>query len=394
MAVNLLKEAWSKINPYKIYVIDNYTSRLFYQVTFAICLTATGFIGGQSIGIGKSIECDGTNTAQAERECWDSGTKRCNTDPCLKSYNCNYDTKDDKLVLDQNMAWYKWNSLILLFNALVFRISHEIWKRFEGDLISNLLLGVSVQREGRIIVKKHSADENESEENQAEVDEVLRRNSKSFIQNRHKYQRYYAMFVFSQFLNILVVIGIFFFNSFIFKGINKGFLSYGKDVLDPENNIEGEENTAMCNMFPTRKTTCLITGGSEGGSSSSGSTTCTLNQNVYNQIIYLILWFLYCTLMIVGVFQLFFEAATYYSRSLRKFLIKKKLGKEMAKNDETNDILSDCLDGCTIGDWFVLYQIGKNMNKKHFMQFLRRVAEQMPRTEEETPLQENINNVA
>jgi len=91
-----------------------------------------------------------------------------------------------------------------------------------------------------------------------------------------------------------------------------------------------------------------------------------------------------------------FETALILRPSLRTSLIEKQLGP--ARNDDRN-IVSKCLNKGNIGDWFLLYQIGKNMEKYYFMEFLRRVAngqetnaamvEAIPLTEQ----QSNINAV-
>ena len=51
---------------------------------------------------------------------------------------------------------------------------------------------------------------------------------------------------------------------------------------------------------------------------------------------------------------------------------------------------------CTLGDWFVLYQLSKNLNKPFFMEFLSRLPDSVQTTTafpptEATPLNEKLN---
>jgi len=366
-------KVWDSITPSKI-AYDNYTSRLFYQATFGICLAGTAILGTEFL-TGESIYCpkntEGDSHELAEKECWVQGLTRCNTAVCKESYNCQYDPN----LLDLDMNWYRFGALILFFNAVVFRIPHQIWKIYEGGVMKRM----------------YSEDAKAGKE--SAMDEVLREKTRLFQRMRGNHQSYYAMFVFSQFLNILVVIGIFYFNFVIFKGVNGGFLTYGIDVISYALlGKEGKENMAMCNMFPVLKSSCDPTLGGKGSGTTSDNVACQLNQNAFNQIIYFILWFWYCSLIIVGVFQLMFEAALILRPSLRRSLIEKQLGP--AINDDRN-IVSKCLNRGNIGDWFLLYQIGKNMEKYYFMEFLRRVANQENNAAmvEAIPLTEQQSNI-
>jgi len=349
---------WRAITPSKI-SIDNYTSRLHYQLAFGICLAATAFLGGEHF-IGGPITCISSSNHPLdtikENRCWKTGTQKClkGAETCDDNNKCQY---DDGL-RDLHMEWYQHGILILFLNAVVFRIGHQIWKCCEGGVMRQM----------------YSDDAKAG--NRKKMDEVLEEKATLYQQMRgdhpNPHRLYYAWSVFSQFIDILVVIGIFVFNNAVLQG--NQFLNYGiaatTAIIHPR---DGYSNTAMCNMFPIIETRCDLKATGAGFGAEAINASCALNQNVYNQYIYFVLWFLYCTLIIVGVVQLMFEAVLIFRPSLRTFLIERQLGTAMRAGDR--EIVSTCLGGGRIGDWFLLYQIGKNMERQYFMGFLRRVAQ-------------------
>jgi len=360
----LFEKVWKAITPSKI-VYDNYNSRLHYQLAFGICLAATGLLGGTHLYFGpilcttKSTDCTDDDM---NNRCFRQGPKRCYTAICKTNNMCNYSEAEDFKEL--KLYWYQHGIIILFFNAAVFRIGHQIWKLCEGGLMR----------------KMYSDDAKAGNKNVR--DEVLEEKMAIYQEMRGNHPYYYAKFVFSQFLMILVVIGIFLFNNFILQG--DFFTTYGIKIWQTPMD-EGNANWAMCNMFPIIDTACTVTKGGTGFSTNTCTATCRLNQNEYNQYIYLILWYLYSALIIVGVVQLMIEAALYFQSSLRIKWIKKQLGPAMENDTAILERISRN-NGDNISDWFILYQIGKNMDKDYFMEFLRRV-EQLPALNDEIELE-------
>jgi len=358
----LFEKVWKAITPSKI-VYDNYNSRLHYQLAFGICLAATGLLGGAHLYYGP-IKCisnsDSPLTAITDNRCFRKGPKRCLDTAACGENKCTY--TDD--VKDLPLYWYQHGIIILFFNAVVFRIGHQIWKFCEGGLMRRM----------------YSDDAKAGNRNVR--DEVLEEKMLIYQEIRGNHPYYYAKFVFSQFFMILVAIGIFLFNNYILQG--GLFLTYGITIWQKPVE-EGNNNWAMCNMFPILQTSCQVSGGGTGSGPNVENAVCKLNQNEYNQYIYLILWYLYSALIIVGVVQLMIEAALYFQSSLRIKWIKKQLGPAMENDTAILERISRN-NGDNISDWFILYQIGKNMDKDYFMEFLRRV-EQLPALNDEIELE-------
>jgi hypothetical protein len=130
----------------------------------------------------------------------------------------------------------------------------------------------------------------------------------------------------------------------------------------------------------------LNTGGSAGGSNEN-NTLCQLNQNFLNQYIFLILWFWFVALIVIGFLQLCFEIFTTIPK-FRVLLIKWKLSPLADENTIKLDLIEGFLNDLEIGDWFLLYQISKNMSNLFFCEFIKTVStssqsEEVPLTDVE-----------
>ena len=105
-----------------------------------------------------------------------------------------------------------------------------------------------------------------------------------------------------------------------------------------------------------------------GGVTVSG--VCILSQNIINQKIYLVLWFWYIFILIIGALQIIFEVIIISVPEFRNYLITWQLGKSAIK-----DVRNFLVMKCNIGDWFLLYQISKNMDKNVFSLLLERIVQ-------------------
>ena len=126
------------------------------------------------------------------------------------------------------------------------------------------------------------------------------------------------------------------------------------------------------------QTNCVRNLCGPGGCTETGTGICQLNQNIINQYIFLILWFWFVALAVIGFLQLVFETLTVIPQ-FRVLVIKQKLSPLADENT-----IKGYLKGFEIGDWFLLYQISKNMDKHFFCEFIKTVSNNPPN--EEMPL--------
>ena len=130
------------------------------------------------------------------------------------------------------------------------------------------------------------------------------------------------------------------------------------------------------------QTNCVRIISGSGGEATPKTGICQLNQNIINQYIFLILWFWFVALAVIGFLQLVFETLTVIPQ-FRVLVIKQKLTPLADENT-----IKGYLRGFEIGDWFLLYQISKNMDKHFFCEFIKTVSnnpsnEEMPLTDVE-----------
>ena len=85
--------------------------------------------------------------------------------------------------------------------------------------------------------------------------------------------------------------------------------------------------------------------------------------------IFLILWFWYGFLTIFGVTRLIYRVVQCSSRRLRYFIIKIHTHRYFHPHGHTRHV-EHYIKKCSFGDWFVLYQMSRNMNRRFFAEFL------------------------
>ena len=91
-----------------------------------------------------------------------------------------------------------------------------------------------------------------------------------------------------------------------------------------------------------------------------------------NDQVYLLLWWWYLFLTIMGLLRLL-QRVGLLSSSFRLFLLLLKLRLDF-DTSSNGELVKDFIKRSAIGDWFVLYQMSKNLNQSLFFQFLVKLA--------------------
>merc|ERR1712038_1662709 len=149
------------------------------------------------------------------------------------------------------------------------------------------------------------------------------------------------------------------------------FRTYGADVLDYHTNLSGTQFSdpesrvdPMCNSFPTM-VGCDMTTGGRGGQEEGNNVLCILSQNIINEKIYLVLWFWFVFLMAIGSLQILFHLCVITIPALRSLFLAWALGTPMESIEKKKKLFQN-----SVGNWFLLLQIGKNMDPIFFENFL------------------------
>eukprot|EP00092_Neocalanus_flemingeri_P002461 GFUD01002633.1.p1 GENE.GFUD01002633.1~~GFUD01002633.1.p1 ORF type:complete len:421 (-),score=78.51 GFUD01002633.1:86-1348(-) len=328
--------------------IDNWSFKCFYKVTTSILL-ACSVISTSKQFFGDPIQCDirggGVDKGVLNSYCWMYSTF--NIPPNFKG-SCAKREQDGSTLYN---TYYQWVSIFLVIQALIFYLPRMLWLSMEGGLMKFLVRNAR----GKII-----------EDAEEKRDSLIQ----TFQEHLHnKYTKYAALFYFCETANLFVVISqIFVVNSFI----NYHFLSYGPKVwtyysLPPEERIIQDLNP-MCEAFP-RIASCDFVRYGSGGEQEKKNALCILGLNMVNDKIFLIIWLWYFILLIIGSSRLVYRICTVCFWKYRYLLIKWKIRRYFQKNENDRHI-GHYIEHCSLGDWLVLYQMSRNMNKRFFADFI------------------------
>ena len=108
--------------------------------------------------------------------------------------------------------------------------------------------------------------------------------------------------------------------------------------------------------------------GEPGGAITIKHGICILSQNIVNEKIYLFLWFWFVFMFVAWAIQFIFEMAILAMKQFRSWLIEQQSG---SFNDDGE--MKNFIENCNLGDWFLLYQIGKNTNEEFFHKLIRKL---------------------
>ena len=128
----------------------------------------------------------------------------------------------------------------------------------------------------------------------------------------------------------------------------------------------------MCELFP-KQVACYYSRYGMGGGLDSRHAMCILGQNMMNDKVFLLIWVWQGLLVLIGINRAMTRSFQLTSARVRFFLMKVKMDRYFRNNAHIKHI-QHYIVNCSIGDWFVLYQMSKNLNKRYFAEFLALVA--------------------
>ncbi|XP_043275151.1 innexin inx2 [Venturia canescens] len=243
--------------------------------------------------------------------------------------------------------YYQWVCFTLFFQAILFYVPRYLWKTWEGGRIKMLVLDLNCP-----VV----SDSCKSDRRKLLVE--------YFCTNLHTQNFYAFRFFFCEVLNFINVVGQIYFMDFFLDG---EFTTYGADVvkfteMEPEDRID-----PMSKVFP-KVTKCTFHKYGASGTVQKFDGLCVLPLNIVNEKIYVFLWFWFIILAILSGLSLAYRAAVVAGSKLRLVLLR---ARSRISSPKDIDIIAD---KCQIGDWFVLYQLGKNIDPLIYKQLVADLA--------------------
>lgn len=243
--------------------------------------------------------------------------------------------------------YYQWVCFHLFFQAIIFYIPRYLWKTWEGGRVKMLVLDLNMP-----VVSEDS----KSDRRKLLVD--------YFASNLHSQNFYAFRFFLCELMNFVNVIGQIFFIDYFLGG---EFTTYGSDVIkftemEPEERID-----PMSKVFP-KMTKCTFHKYGASGTVQKIDGLCVLPLNIVNEKIYVFLWFWFICLSILSGLSLLYRTVVIFSPKIRLILLRAR--SRLSPHDQIKIIN----DKCQIGDWFILYQLGKNIDPLVYKQLIADLA--------------------
>lgn len=320
--------------------IDNNIFRLHYKVT-VIILIAFSLVVTSRQYIGDPIDCivDEIPSNVMDTYCWiystftipDRVSGRVGKDmihPGVGPYVAGEDTPTYH-------KYYQWVCFVLFFQSMFFYLPRYLWKSWEAGRMKMLALDLSCP----LIVEDVKQDR---------LNILL----DYFRTNLHCQNFYAIRFIICEVLNFVNVIGQIYLVDYFLGG---EFSTYGSEVIKFTEMEPEDRSDPMARVFP-KVTKCTFKKYGASGTIQPFDGLCVLPLNIVNEKIYVFLWFWFILLTILTALCLVYRAAVVLSPQLRLYLLRARSRLSSQKD------VQRIADKFQLGDWFVLYQLGKNVD--------------------------------
>lgn len=323
--------------------IDNNVFRLHYKATVAVLMAFAVLVTCRQY-VGDPIDCivDGVPSNVMDTYCWIHSTftvpdrigDHVGKNVVQPGVASRVDGEDGTVY----HKYYQWVCVVLFVQALFFYAPGCMWKTWEGGRVKTLVMDLDCP-----IID----DQSKSDRKKLLVD--------YFAANLRAHDVYAVRFFFCEFLNFVNVVGqIIFMNYFL----GSHFGTHGSEMAEP-----GRLADTMDRMFP-KVTKCTFRKYGPSGTIQKFDGLCVLPLNIVNEKIYVFLCFWFMFVAVLSGLNLAYRVAIVVLPKFRLLLLKAKL--RLAPPDQVETINKNC----RIGDWFVLYQLGKNIDPLIFKEVI------------------------
>ncbi|KAL1491940.1 hypothetical protein ABEB36_012457 [Hypothenemus hampei] len=294
----------------RTYSIDNWIFKLHYRITFTLLIVSTVLVCSRQY-IGEHIHCiadDGVPANVMNTFCFFTSTFTLVKDlnaklvdmenlphPGVGTYGIN--SKEEI----KRHAYYQWVPFMLFGQAIMFYLTHILWKKLEGGRIKYLVDGLQLAafslQDKEIKVSSSAIPSKQDKEDK------IRTIRKAFMDRLYISGSWSLNMMFCESLNLLnVILQIYITNKFL----GGEFLRLGADVWK-----EGLESSVdpLDEVFP-KVTKCTFHKYGPSGSIQWHDAMCVMALNVINDKIYTFLWFWYIILFILTAGGLVWRFAT------------------------------------------------------------------------------------
>lgn len=339
--------------------IDNNVFRLHYKATFIVLIVSSLLVTSRQY-IGDPIDCivEEIPNNVMDTYCWIHSTFSV---PSKVNGQAGYDVAHAGVAPEDGEykyhKYYQWVCFTLFFQAILFYIPRYMWKTWEGGKI-------------KMLVQEMNVPIMDSDAKKDRINLLV----DYFTINRNNHEFYALKFFFCEIMNLINIIGQIYFMDFFLGG---EFTQYGTEVLamtelEPEDRVD-----PMARIFP-KMTKCTFHKFGPSGTVEKFDGLCVLPLNIINEKIYVFLWFWFIIMSVITAFQIIYRFITVFVPRIRELLLRGR-----SRLSSPHQIETICRKQ-KLGDWFLLYQLGKNIDPLIFREFIRALYHKMENRNGET----------
>lgn len=344
--------------------IDNSIFRLHYTFTVIILLAACVVVTTKQY-VGDPIDCirmEGVSQTVINTYCWIHTTytiprafyKKVGVEVPHPGVDNTSDSSEFR-----HHKYYQWVCFVLFFQATLFYIPRWMWKSWEGGRIQALMMDLDVCV---------CAMEERKSKRRILVDYL--------VSSKGHHDWYAARFFFCEILSFANVIGQMFLLDKFFDG---EFINYGFEVIDFHQMDQEDRLDPMVRIFP-RVTKCRFYKYGPSGNIETIDALCLLPLNVINEKIYICLWFWFWILAAVTAIMILFHLVIIACPPVRVYVLNMRF--RLTQLDHLHTIVRKT----SIGDWFLIYMLGNNIDSVIFKDLIDDLANADSGRKESQPL--------
>ena len=148
------------------------------------------------------------------------------------------------------------------------------------------------------------------------------------------------------------------------------FLTFGIEVISFAERDQEDRIDPMVYIFP-RMTKCTFHKFGSSGEIEKHDAMCILPLNIVNEKIYIFLWFWFALLAILSIMVILYRIIIIVSPKMRAYLLFVRF--RLIKKDIINTIVKKS----KMGDWFLFYMLGQNVDNIIFKEVMHELARKL-----------------
>ncbi|TRY79199.1 hypothetical protein TCAL_05994 [Tigriopus californicus] len=148
------------------------------------------------------------------------------------------------------------------------------------------------------------------------------------------------------------------------------FLTFGIEVMSFADRDQEDRIDPMVYIFP-RMTKCTFHKFGTSGEIEKHDALCILPLNIFNEKIYIFLWFWMLSLGALTFLVVVYRVLIIFSGGFRSYLLKIRYRRVK------NECIEIIMDKTVVGDWFLLYLLGQNVDPVIFKDVLHELAKKL-----------------